>query len=64
MMESVAEGIARMVGSQEMTIFVVMFLMFVSAFYASKDNENGGQCCEGSKRITEEPECEPTKSGT
>jgi len=62
--DSVAEGIVLMVGSQEMTIFVVSFLIFVSAFFASEDGKNNRQCCKGGKRVAEKPECEPIKSGT
>ena len=49
-------------GSRELTIFIVMFLTFVLAFYSSKDNENNRQCSKSSERVTEKPECEPAES--
>ena len=48
----------------ELRVFLVTFLLFVSAFYASKDSENSRQCDKSSKCVTEKPECKSAESHT
>jgi len=51
-----AEGVFLKVGSRELTVFVVSFLIFVSVFFTLKGNENNRQCSNSSECVAQEPE--------